>query len=69
MREELTETAARLAEAIPFYGPGEPIPGDRDLSVKDDKTPFKAVLYLLLRSWPYLKPQVAGNWWVPGKGI
>ena len=69
MREELTDRAARLAEAIPFYGPGEPIPRDRDLSIKDDKTPFKAVLHLLLRSWPYLKPQVAGNWWIPGKGI
>ena len=69
MREGLTENAARLASAIPFFGPGRPIPGHRDLSVEDDETPFRAVVRLLLRSWPYLRPQVLGNWWMPGEGI
>ncbi len=27
------------------------------------------MLYLLLRAWPYIKPQVHGRWWVPGQGI
>lgn len=69
MREGLTETAARLANAIPFFGPGRPIPRHRDLSIEEDDTPFRAVVRLFLRSWPYLRPQVLGNWWIPGEGI
>ena len=66
------ETAVRsqnLADAIPFYGEGAPIPESRDLSAKDDTSGFNAVVILLARSWPYISPQVLGRWWMPGVGV
>ena len=65
------ETIARsqgLADTVPFYGEGEPIPAHRDLAAKDDESGFLAVVYLLVRSWPYIVPQILGRWWVPGSG-
>ena len=50
-------------------GEGDPIPPARDLRVADDRGSIKAVLYLLLRAWPYIRPQIYGRWWVPGQGI
>ena len=55
--------------ALPFFREGDPIPPDRDLRVADDRGSIRAVLYLLLRAWPYIRPQVYGRWWVPGQGI
>ena len=66
------ETAVRsqnLADAVPFYGEGAPIPQSRDLSAKDDTSGFNAVVILLARSWPYISPQVLGRWWMPGVGV
>lgn len=54
---------------MPFYGEGDPIPADRDLSAKDDTSGLRAVLYLLVRCYPYISPQILGRWWVPGVGI
>ena len=58
-----------LANALPYFREGDPIPPGRDLRVADDTGSIRAVLYLLLRAWPYIRPQVYGRWWVPGKGI
>ena len=54
---------------MPHYGVGDPIPASRDLRVSDDRGSIRAVLYLLLRAWPYIRPQIYGRWWVPGQGI
>ncbi len=58
-----------LAKALPYFREGDPIPPDRDLRVSDDRGGIRAVLYLLLRAWPYIRPQVYGRWWIPGQGI
>ena len=55
---------------MPYFREGDPIPPDRDLRVvADDRGSIRAVLYLLLRAWPYIRPQVYGRWWIPGQGI
>ena len=54
---------------MPYFREGDPIPPDRDLRVADDRGSIRAVLFLLLRAWPYIRPQVYGRWWVPGWGI
>jgi ATP-binding cassette, subfamily B, bacterial len=51
-----------------MFGDGH-IPPERDRSVEDDDSGFLDVLLLLLRSWPYIKPQVLGHWWLPGQGF
>lgn len=58
-----------LADTVPFYGEGEAIPADRDLSAKDDTSGLRAVVTLMVRCWPYILPQILGRWWVPGAGI
>ena len=57
-----------LADVVPFYGEGDQIPSDRDLSAKNDTSGFVAVTQLFLRSWPYISPQILGRWWRPGEG-
>ena len=54
---------------VPFYGAGEPIPDDRDLSAKDDGSGLVAVMQLLIRAWPYIVPQILGRWWMPRVGV
>lgn len=66
-REEIIRSQ-RLADTVPFYGEGGPIPAHRDLSAKDDASGFLAVVQLLMRSWPYILPQILGRWWMPGVG-
>ena len=58
-----------LAKALPYLGAGDPIPAGRALREADDTGSIQAVLYLLLRAWPYIRPQIYGRWWVPGHGI
>ena len=58
-----------LAKALPVFGAGDPIPAGRDLREADDRGSIKAVLYLLLRAWPYIRPQVYGRWWSPRQGM
>ena len=58
-----------LAKALPYFREGDPIPPERDLRVADDRGSIKAVLFLLLRAWPHIRPQIYGRWWVPGQGI
>ena len=58
-----------LAKALPVFGAGDPIPAGRDLREADDRGTIKAVLYLLLRAWPYIRPQVYGRWWSPRQGM
>ena len=60
---------AALAKALPYFGEGDPIPPGRDLRLADDRGSIRAVLYLLLRAWPHIRPQIYGRWWVPGRGI
>ena len=55
------------ASALPMFGDG-PIPVERDRSVDEDDSGFLDVLLLLLRSWPYIRPQLLGRWYQPGKG-
>lgn len=72
-KEALLKTDHRrhkaLARALPYFREGDPIPPGRDLRVSDDRGSIRAVLYLLLRAWPYIRPQVYGRWWIPGQGI
>ena len=58
----------RRARALPIYARGH-IPDDKNLSVQDDSSGFLDVLRLFLRSWPYIRPQLLGRWYVPGKGL
>ena len=46
-----------------------PVPMQRYQHLAHDTHGFVAVLKLLLRSWPYIRPQVLGRWWVPGQGV
>ena len=57
-----------LAKALPYFREGDPIPSERDLRLADDRGGIKAVLLLLLRAWPHIRPQIYGRWWVPGQG-
>ena len=58
-----------LSKALRYFREGDPIPPGRDLRVADDRGSIRAVLYLLLRPWPYIRPQVYGRWWLPGHGV
>ena len=42
------------------------IPPERDRSLASDDSGFLDVMRLLLRSWPYIRPQLLGHWWYPG---
>ena len=55
------------ARALPLFREGH-IPPERDLSVRDDDSGFKDVVRLLIRSWPYIRPQFLGRWWYPKRG-
>ena len=51
-----------------MFGDG-PVPVEQDMSVKDDDSGFRDVARLLLRSWPYIRPQLLGRWWIPGDSL
>ena len=68
METEPVSRSHQLADAVPFYGEGDAIPANRDLSAEDDASGFLAVIHLFIRSWPYIAPQVLGRWWLPGQG-
>lgn len=57
----------RRARALPWFRYGY-IPPEKDLDVKDDSSGFRDVLRLFLRSWPYIRPQLLGNWFRPKLG-
>ena len=44
------------------------IPRERDRALASDDSGFLDVMRLLLRSWPYIRPQLLGHWWYPGPG-
>ena len=44
------------------------IPAERDRALSSDDSGFLDVMKLLLRSWPYIRPQLLGHWWYPGPG-
>ena len=69
MKRKTLYQSRTLADDVPFYGAGEPIPEHRDLSAKNDTSGFLAVVQLLARSWPYVAPQVLGRWWILDEGI
>lgn len=69
MDREAIKRSKALADAVPFYGEGDPIPAHRDLQAKDDTSGFRAVVVFLLRCWPYISPQILGRWWIPGAGV
>ena len=48
------------SRALPFIGNGV-IPSDRDRDHSEDTGRFGAILLLLLRSWPYIRPQLLGR--------
>ena len=56
------------SRALPMFGDGY-IPAERDRSVEEDDSGFVDVLMLLLRSWPYIRPQFLGRWWTPDTGV
>ena len=64
----MTEEDRRRANALPYIGNGT-IPPERDLSLDDDRQKFTGVVLLLLRSWPYVRPQLLGRWYYPGVGL
>jgi ABC-type multidrug transport system fused ATPase/permease subunit len=51
----------RRVRALPIWGSGE-IPAERDRSARDDTHSFTSVFKLLLRSWPFIRPQIDGEW-------
>ena len=55
------------SRALPMFREGE-IPPERDRSVSQDDSGFRDVVRLLFRSWPYIRPQLLGRWWYPGRG-
>ena len=55
------------ARALPFQGDGH-IPQDRDRSVEQDTYGFRAVVLLLFRAWPFVRPQLLGQWHTLGQG-
>jgi hypothetical protein len=61
-------TNYQRSRALPMFGDGY-IPPERDREVEEDDSGFVAVMNLLFRSWPYVRPQFLGRWWIPGKGI
>ena len=65
--QDIAENRAR-SRALPMFGPGY-LPPERDPTVEEDKSSFRDVLYLFLRSWPYIRYYFLGRWWIPGKGI
>ena len=70
MADSAQDIAANRARsrALPMFGPGY-LPPERNLSVDKDDSGFRHVLYLFLRSWPYIRRYFLGRWWIPGKGI
>ena len=70
---ELNDTARtpedrKRANALPIIGNGS-IPPERQLSLADDSHKFVGIVILLFRSWPYIRPQVLGRWFYPGRGL
>ncbi len=55
------------AKALPMFNEGV-IPVERDRALASDDSGFLDVMRLLLRSWPYIRPQLLGHWWYPGPG-
>ena len=53
------------ARALPIFREGL-IPPERDRPLAADDSGFLDVMRLLLRSWPYIRPQFLGRWWYPG---
>ncbi len=51
-----------------MFGPGH-LPPELSPGVEQDKSGFRDVLYLFLRSWPYIRYYFLGRWWIPGKDI
>ena len=55
------------AASIPIFREGY-IPEEFKSHAEDDTSGFRDVMTLLLRSWPYVRPQLLGYWWKPGEG-
>ena len=66
-RQDERVANTRRARALPWFRYGH-IPPEIDLDVKDDSSGFHDVIRLFLRSWPYIRPQLLGNWFRPGSG-
>ena len=62
-----TDLAANRARsrALPMFREG-PIPAERNRPLGTDDSGFLDVMKLLLRSWPYIRPQFLGRWWYSG---
>ena len=56
------------ARALPMFGDGH-VPLERYANLTHDSSSFRGVLFLLLRSWPYIRPRFLGQWWYPNEGI
>ncbi len=68
MQEQPDIAANRArARALPMFNEGV-IPPERDRTLASDDSGFLDVMRLLLRSWPYIRPQLLGHWWYPGPG-
>lgn len=65
-RADIQANQAR-ARALPMFNEGA-IPPERDRALSSDDSGFRDVMLLLLRSWPYIRPQLLGHWWYPGPG-
>ena len=70
MADNAQDIAANWARsrALPMFGPGL-LPPERMPGIETDASGFRDVLYLFLRSWPYIRYYFLGRWWIPGKGI
>jgi|TARA_B100000959_G_scaffold287430_1_gene372124 ABC-type multidrug transport system fused ATPase/permease subunit len=50
-----------LINALPSWGDAE-LPANRDRSLDSDRRGFTDVGRILIRSWPFLRPQILGYW-------
>lgn len=50
-----------LINALPSWGDAD-LPADRDRSADSDDRGLSDVVKILIRTWPFLLPQVLGNW-------
>ncbi len=66
--QDLKATEIRASRALPIMGPGE-LPPDKMKSVDEDDSGLIDVIKLLFRSWPYIRPQLLGRWYIPGEGM
>ena len=61
-KSELDPRDFNRAVALPFISDGE-IPEDKNKTLEEDKHGLREVIFLLFRSWPFVRPYFLGRWY------